>query len=143
MNLVLALDILGAVVALMLVSVGALAFRRRLLTRRGGTFDCGLRLRPAAMGRGWVMGIGRYAGDTLEWYRVFSYATRPRVKLERRELEVLGRREPDGPEVFALLSGAVVVECAHGEGNVELAMGPGALTGFLSWLESMPPGEPA
>jgi hypothetical protein len=103
------------------------------------------------------LGIGRYSGETLEWYRVFSYAARPRHVMGRRELEIIDRRVPEGAEVFALLSGAVIVRCregsdtgsttgsgsGHDTGNVvEFAMGEDALTGFLSWLEAAPPGRP-
>jgi hypothetical protein len=35
---------------------------------------------------------------------------------------------------------ASVLRCRVGEREVELAMTPGVLTGFLSWLESAPPG---
>ncbi|HSE08478.1 MAG TPA: DUF2550 family protein, partial [Nocardioidaceae bacterium] len=31
------------------------------------------RPRPVRQGRrGWVLGIGRYSGDALEWFRIFS-----------------------------------------------------------------------
>jgi hypothetical protein len=43
-------------------------------------------------------------------------------------------------EVFSLLSGAVVVSCRDGDHRLELAMSSEALTGFLSWVESAPPG---
>jgi hypothetical protein len=33
--------------------------------------------------------------------------------------------------------------CRHNERSVEFAMSPEALTGFLAWLESAPPGQPA
>jgi hypothetical protein len=33
-----------------------------------------------------------------------------------------------------------VLRCRVGEREIELAMTPGVLTGFLSWLESAPPG---
>ena len=69
--------------------------RRRLIQRPGGTFDCSLRLatepdasRPG--GKGWVYGVARYSGDRVEWFRVFSYAPRPRRVLERPAIEVLG-----------------------------------------------------
>jgi len=45
--------------------------------------------------------------------------------------------------VFSLLAGAVVVKCRHDTSFVEFAMSPDALTGFLAWLESAPPGQPA
>ena len=142
MTLVLFLDVLVGLVVLALAAVGLLALRRRVITRRGGTFDCSLRLREGQHGKGWVLGIGRYAGDALEWYRVFSYATRPRRTFPHHELRVVESREPVGIEVFSLLSGAVVVRCVDGSSPVELAMSSGSLTGFLSWVESAPPGVP-
>jgi hypothetical protein len=142
-SLIGALDVFAALVVLVLVGLIALALRRRVLTRSGGTFDCSLRLRPGGYGKGWALGIGRYAGDSLEWYRVFSYAARPREVFARRDLEIVDRRPPVGPEVFSLLAGAVVVKCRQGDGSIEFAMSPEALTGFLAWLESAPPGQPA
>jgi hypothetical protein len=142
-SLVAALDGVAGLVVLVLLGLVALALRRRFLTRSGGTFDCSLRLRPGGYGKGWALGIGRYAGDSLEWYRVFSYAARPRQVLSRRDLEIVDRRPPVGPEVFSLLAGAVVVKCRHDDSFVEFAMSPEALTGFLAWLESAPPGQPA
>ncbi len=146
MGLIGVVDVLAALVALGLVALGLLVLRRRFLSRRGGTFDCSLRLRPAAnprTGQGWTLGIARYSGDTLEWYRVFSYALRPKRVLARRELQVVDRRDPQGAEVFSLLSGAVVVRCVGAGGPVEFAMNEDTLTGFLSWVESSPPGIPA
>jgi hypothetical protein len=143
MNVIATLDAVAAAVVLVLVALGALAVRRRYITRRGGTFDCSLRLRPATHGKGWSLGITRYAGDDLEWYRVFSYATRPRRVMKRRDLHIVERRVPQGTEVFSLLAGAVVVRCRDGSDFVELAMGEDALTGFLAWLESAPPGQQA
>ena len=143
MSLVAVLDALAAVVVLALLGVVLLALRRRVITRRGGTFDCSLRDGPGQQhGKGWVLGVGRYAGDVLEWYRVFSYSTRPRRVLERQRLQVLDRRQPSGIEAFSLLSGAVVVACRDGSANLELGMSPETATGFLSWVESSPPGVP-
>jgi Protein of unknown function (DUF2550) len=141
-NLVALLDGVAGVAVVAVIAVGALAVRRRFITRRGGTFDCSLRLRPARSGKGWALGIGRYSGDSLEWYRVFSYATRPRRVMARRELQIVDRRVPEGAEVFSLLAGAVIVRCREGSDSgaiLEFAMGEDALTGFLSWLEAAPP----
>lgn len=146
MGLIGVVDALAALVALGLVALGLLVLRRRFLSRRGGTFDCSMRLRPAAnprTGQGWTLGIARYSGDTLEWYRVFSYSLRPKRVLGRRDLQVVDRRDPQGAEVFSLLSGAVVVRCVGAGGPVEFAMNEDTLTGFLSWVESSPPGIPA
>ena len=142
MSVLQVLDGLAVVVAAALVGLALLVVRRRLLTRQGGTFDCSLRLHEGAHGKGWALGIGRYSGEALEWYRVFSYSARPRRVVGRRHLRVLERREPRGAEAFSLLSGAVVVRCHDGSRPVEFAMSPDALTGFLSWAESAPPGMP-
>jgi hypothetical protein len=138
------LDALLAAVALALVGYLALVLRRRYLARVGGTFDCSIRVKHGALaplGKGWVLGLARYAEDRLDWYRVFSYSPRPRRVLRRRDLQVQGRRTPTGNEALALVSGAVVVECRARGGQVELAMTDEALTGFLAWLESAPPGR--
>jgi len=143
MSLIGVLDVLGGLVVLVLLALGLLALRRRIITRRGGTFDCSLRLQSAPHGKGWVLGVGRYSGDVLEWYRVFGYSPRPRRTFGRRDLQVTDSRDPTGVEVFSLLSGAVVVRCRYrGDATVELGMSPGSQTGFLSWLESASPGMP-
>lgn len=136
------------VIRIVLVAVGAglvvllaLGLRRSALRRRVGTFDCSLRLFTGKYGRGWVFGLGRYADDGLEWYRVFSLSPRPRHVYRRRDLTVRGQRTPGGSEAMALLPGAVVVECGIAGRPLELGMSPSAATGFLAWLESAPPGH--
>ena len=114
--------------------------RQRWIQSSGGTVELSLRLKRPGHGRGWVNGIGSFAGDELRWYRVFSLSPRPRRVLSRRDLQVLRRRDPSGAEHLALLKGAVVMECSVGERPVELAMQPSAVTGFLAWLEARPPG---
>jgi hypothetical protein len=133
-------EILGLVALLVALPVFLLALRRRLLQRAGGTIELSLRLRDGSRGRGWVLGVGRFDADELEWYRVFSFAPRPRRTLSRRDLRVVRRREPLPSERPALLAGAVVMECHSSAGSVVLAMGPSAVTGFLAWLEATPPG---
>ena len=149
--MVLALLLCGAVVLLGVVGLFAFGVRRRLIQRSGGTFDCNLRWGVSESeatepsGKGWAYGIARYNGDRIEWFRVFSYALRPRRQLVRGAIEVLDRRAPHGEEELALLSDAVVLACAVGSGEdrmrVELALSEDALTGFLAWLEAAPPGQ--
>jgi hypothetical protein len=140
-DVVLVLDALAVIVVLCAVALLGTAVRRRALQRGGGTFDCSLRDRPGQHGKGWTLGLARYATDTVEWYRVFSWSPRPRLVLARPGLAVRSHRRPAGPEAFALLAGAVVVECSVDGRVVELAMTEGALTGLLSWLEAAPPGQ--
>lgn len=143
--MILAFEVGGAVIAAALLGLFVFGLRRRLIQRPGGTFDCSLRPAPAEGadlgGKGWVYGVARYSGDRVEWFRVFSYAPRPRRVLLRPAIEVLGRRAPQGSEELALLSDAVVLSCAHRGTHLELAMSDDALTGFLAWLEAAPPGQ--
>lgn len=165
------LETLAAVALALLLAIGALFTRRVVIRRRGGTFDCSLRLTPGSAraavhfgashqvsasqrgtrtpfsasavraGRGWAYGIAQYENDRIDWFRIFSYAYRPAAVLTRRDLEVVGRRDAEGHEELALFSGWAIVECKFGTGLVELAMSPDALTGFLSWIEGAPPGQ--
>jgi hypothetical protein len=136
-----ALDVLAALVVLVLGALILFAVRRRFLQRHVGTFDCSLRVNRSSPGTGWVFGIARYTGDSVEWYRVFSYSPRPREVLRRGGLEILDRRVPEDYEEMELLSGAIVLEIRHQGRVIELAMSEDALTGFLSWLEAAPPGQ--
>ena len=180
------LETLASVCLLALLGIGALFLRRVMIRRRGGTFDCSLRLTPALPGaaraaahvgrpgaaaeqepelelepeaapvrgtgtpftaaavrdgRGWSYGIAQYGADRVDWYRIFSYAFRPAAVLTRRDLEVVGRRDPEGTEELALFPGWAILDCRFGAGYAELALSEDALTGFLSWLEAAPPGQ--
>ncbi|OKK21183.1 hypothetical protein AMK16_08915 [Streptomyces sp. CB00455] len=143
--MLLALLVSGLVVALVVIGLFVFGLRRRLIQRSGGTFDCSMRWGVAeeadTSGKGWVYGVARYSGDRIEWFRVFSYAPRPRRLLERSSIEVVSRRAPEGEEELALLSDAVVLGCLHRGTRLELAMSEDALTGFLAWLEAAPPGQ--
>lgn len=131
-----------AIVVILLVLIAltfvTLAVRRRALLRGGGTIDCSLRRGAETLGR-WSLGVARYDGDMLKWFRVFSFSARPSATVSRRELTVTNRRKPSGPEALAVSAGAVVVEITAGGRIMELAMSEGALTGFLAWLEGAPP----
>ena len=131
-----------AVAALVAV---VLASRRILLGRTGGTVECGLRATPAAP---WRLGLAAYQPDQLYWFSAFGLRLRPAEAFDRRSLSVLSRRPAAASEVVSIGSGTVVVECRTGSGGtlpaprtVELAMSQEALTGFLAWLESSPPGH--
>jgi len=131
----------AGVVLLVVVGYGLLlVLRRRFLARNGGTFELSVRVRAGTPGRGWVLGLGRYHADDLEWFRIFSPWPRPRRRWARAELQISGQREPSDPESFALYSGHRIVECSTPTGPVQLAMSPSAVTGFSAWLEAAPPG---
>lgn len=113
--------------------------RRRWLSSRGGVFDCGMRTKLDEPS--WMLGLARYEGETLEWYRVFSISMRPRLVVRRGEIEVQGRRIPDDVEQLALYASSEIVTLgvvSAGSQQVELAMSTDSLTGMLSWLEAGP-----
>jgi len=136
-EVVLAVAVAVGLVALILL---ALALRRRVLLRPAGSIDMSLRTRFGRIGGGWALGVGRYTGDDLLWFRLFALSVKPSRTLSRRGLQVVGRRLPSGAESWAVQAGAVIVECLDAAGPVQVAMSAGAVTGFLSWLESVPPG---
>ena len=141
----------GLLVLLAVLAAAALALlplRRRWLARDGGLFECSVRLNRATPGAGWALGMARYNAEMLEWFRFFSYSTKPRKSFLRNEVRVLHDREPDPVEAVALYTGQRIVELEEqlpgdlsGE-SWEIAMGTESLTGFLSWLEAAPPRPP-
>ncbi|SFB72309.1 Protein of unknown function [Nocardioides terrae] len=133
-------DAVGVLLILVVCYFVALLVRRRALGRHGGTFELSHRVRATRPGRGWLLGIGRYSGETLEWFRVFSLSPRPKRRWERVAMAYDSSRGPEGAESMALYPDHVIVACRYGGELVELAMAPASLTGFQAWLESSPPG---
>jgi hypothetical protein len=134
------LDSAAGILLLVLLLGIALIVRRRWLSRYGGTFELSYRSRATSPGRGWLLGLGRYAGDRLEWFRIFSLSPKPKRVWQRSGLSYVDRREPEGVEQLSLYPGHVVIRCETADGPVELALGPSSLMGFQSWLEASPPG---
>jgi hypothetical protein len=134
------LEAAGLLIVLVFAYGAALVVRRWVLSRHGGTFELSHRLRPARAGRGWVLGLGRYSGDELEWFRIFTLSPRPKRRWDRAWLSYDARREPERAEQHVLYPGHVVIRCQSPDGEVELAMSNASLTGFQAWLEARPPG---
>ena len=134
-------DIAGLCLLLLFSYALLLLVRRRLLTRGSGTFELSYRARTDRSGRGWVLGLGRYHGDSLEFHRVFGALLRPMRSFPRDAFTVGSHRSPVSSEQQVLYHGHLVVDCAVAGEPVELAMSPEALTGLLAWLESAPPGR--
>ncbi|OLT13921.1 hypothetical protein BJF78_20725 [Pseudonocardia sp. CNS-139] len=126
--------------------LGYLAFRRVRLMRGGGVDVC-LRRRPVSSSRprdataGWHFGVARYRGDEFAWFRLTSLRPGPTVVVDRTELEIVDRRTPSSTEAYVLPQSASVLSCRVRGTEIELAMPIGVLTGFLSWLEAIPPGR--
>ncbi|MET7877383.1 DUF2550 domain-containing protein [Micromonospora profundi] len=131
---------IGIGVAVVLVALLFLFVRRALVTRTGGIIRLSVRTTTMLDGRGWSPGFGRFAGEELRWYRMFSFALRPKRVLSRKGLAVERRRLPEGQERLSMPADWVILRCASHHAPVEIAMARSTVTGFLSWLEAAPPG---
>lgn len=137
-------EFVGLLLLLGTLALGYLAFRRVRLMRGGGVDVCLRRrraVRDESTGAGWHFGVGRYRGDELAWFRLTSFRLGATVVIDRAVLEIVDRRPSTGPESYLIPPASVVLACRIGGEDLELAMAPGVLTGFLSWLESAPPGR--
>ncbi|MET8350071.1 DUF2550 domain-containing protein [Micromonospora sp. NPDC005206] len=131
---------IGIGVAVILGALLILFVRRALVTRSGGIIRLSVRVSTMLDGRGWSPGFGRFAGDELRWYRMFSFALRPKRVLSRKGLAVERRRLPEGQERLSMPADWVILRCTSHHAPVEIAMARSTVTGFLSWLEAAPPG---
>ena len=141
--------IFAAVLVLIVLAAAALASRRYLLERSGGTIECALRT-PVGSGA-WRLGVLSYQHDSLSWHGALGVLLRPEREFHRRSLSVVSRRPADPSETVTLGADRIVVEVrvkpaadepASPSGElVELAMTDQALTGVLAWLEASPPGS--
>jgi hypothetical protein len=134
------LEGIGIGVLVLFAALAILFGRRALVARNGGTVRLYLRLSTIVDGRGWSPGFARFAREELRWYRMFSFAVRPRRVLARRGLAVVQRRGPEAGELLTLPEDWVILRCTSYRAPVEIAMAPSTVTGFLSWLEAAPPG---
>lgn len=133
----------GAGVVLLLGAACAVTWLmwRRLRLLRSGGVDVALRKTTGTGSRSWHLGIGRYRGDEFAWFRILNLRSGPQWILQRTDLAIGDRREPTGVELYAMPVGSTVLCCRTPQGDVEIAMADDAMTGFLSWLESAPPGR--
>lgn len=131
---------IGVGVLILLVVIAAFFARRAWLTRSGGIIRVSVRVSTLLDGRGWSPGFARFDEHELRWYRMFSFALRPKRVLSRRGLAVESRRLPEGQERLIMPADWVILRCLSHQAPVEIAMAKATVTGFMSWLESAPPG---
>jgi len=136
------LEVIGICVVALLVFLFVIFFRARLLMLGGGTIRLQVRVTTMVPGRGWAGGIGQFVGDELRFHRMFSLAFRPKRVLDRAGLVIEQRRLPEGPERLTMPGTWIVLRLATRGEQVEIAMADSTATGFFSWLEAAPPGQP-
>ena len=134
------MEFMVALVGVLLLAVLLLSYRLWKM-RQGGTAAL-LRDTPAVGGHGWRHGVIRYRGEEARFYRLSSLRPWPDRRLGRRGLEILSRRAPRGDEFDLMTEEIVVIELNDSSGEqsrgYEMALDRGALTAFLSWVESRP-----
>ncbi|WP_203803865.1 DUF2550 domain-containing protein [Mycobacterium heckeshornense] len=132
--------IMVALVCVLFLAVVVLSYRLWKL-RQGGTAAI-LRDTPAVGGQGWRHGVVRYRGGEAVFYRLSSVRWWPDRRLSRRGIEIIARRSPRGDEFDIMTDEIVVLELRDANQDrrwgYEIALDRGALTAFLSWLESRP-----
>ena len=134
------LIVLLLAVVVLLLAVLLLGYRLWKM-RQGGTAAI-LRDTPAVAGHGWRHGVIRSHGDEASFYRLSSLRPWPDRRLGRRGLEIVARRAPRGDEFDIMTDATVVLELVDASTDrqrcYEMALDRGALTAFLSWVESRP-----
>ncbi len=132
--------IMITLVVVLLLALLALSYRLWKL-RQGGTAAI-LRDIPAVGGHGWRHGVIRYRGGEAGFYRLSSLRWWPDRRLSRRGIEIVSRRAPRDDEFDIMTAEIAILELRdagqEGRRGYELALDRGALTAFLSWLESRP-----
>ncbi|PIB77786.1 DUF2550 domain-containing protein [Mycobacterium celatum] len=132
----------GMVVLIALLGLAVLALSFRLWKLRQGGTAAIMRDIPAVGGHGWRHGVVRYRGGEAAFYRLSSVRLWPDRRLSRRGIEIISRRPPRGDEFDIMTEEIVVLELRDTTQDrrrgYEIALDRGALTAFLSWLESRP-----
>ncbi|BBZ12903.1 MULTISPECIES: DUF2550 domain-containing protein [Mycobacterium] len=132
----------GMVVLIALLGLAVLALSFRLWKLRQGGTAAIMRDIPAVGGHGWRHGVVRYRGGEAAFYRLSSVRLWPDRRLSRRGIEIISRRAPRGDEFDIMTEEIVVLELRDTTQDrrrgYEIALDRGALTAFLSWLESRP-----
>lgn len=131
--------VLFILVVLLAALVAAFVYRLVVL-RRGGTAAI-LRRLPNEAGVGWRHGIIRYGEESLVFFKLSSLRPGPDTRISRQGAELGDRRSPRDTEYDIMTDEIVIVAVDDGDAHFEFALDRGALTAFLSWVESRPSGR--
>ena len=135
--------IVACLAAMCLLPFALLYARRRWLTGQGGLFDCASRIENGSSGGDWVLGLARYRGEHLEWFRVFSFSLKPSRVFQRGVVVYEAQRASNGAESDVLFDGSRIVTVLDRATCREhsLAMSTENAMALTSWLEAAPPGS--
>ncbi|OYD71264.1 uncharacterized protein DUF2550 [Rhodococcus sp. OK302] len=130
------LIILGVLLAVLVA-----AFLYRVVKLRHGGTPALLRGLPAVGDSGWRHGIIRYGESAFVFFKLSSLRPGPDSRIDRQGIEVESRRSRSGTEFDIMSDDIVVLRVRDGASRYEIALDSGALTAFLSWVESRPDGR--
>jgi hypothetical protein len=131
--------LVGGALLLVVVVLGSVFTRRRLIARGNPLTVCALR-EPGD--RRWRFGLARYGATRLEWFTLLGLSLRPARHWERTLLDI-GSGQPlapgERPEI--LIPAAMKADCLYRQGCFEIALARAPYTALRSWLEAAPPGH--
>jgi len=131
--------LVGGVLFIVVLALGAVFTRRRLIARGNPLTVCALR-EPGD--RRWRFGLARYGPTGLEWFTLAGLSLRPARHWERTLLDI-GAGQPlapgERPEI--LIPAAMKADCRYGQTRFEIALARAPYTALRSWLEAAPPGH--
>lgn len=128
------------ILVVLLAGVVAAFLYRLAILRRGGTAAL-MRVTPSAGGSGWRHGVIRYGDNTLVFFKLSSLRPGPDHRIMRQGIEVGERRSPRDSEFDIMTDDIAILQVTDHEQGYEIALDRGALTAFMSWLESRPSGR--
>jgi len=131
--------LVGGCLFIIVVVLGSVFIRRRLIARGKPLTVCALREQGDDR---WRFGLARYGTTGLEWFKLAGISVRPARRWERALL-VFGSSQPlaDGERPEILIPGALRVDCTYRGARFELALAQAPYTALRSWLEASPPGR--
>ena len=131
--------LVGGALFIVVVVLGAVFTRRRLIARGKPLTVCALR-EPSD--DRWRFGLARYGTTGLEWFTLLGFSLRPARQWERTLLDI-GAGQPlepgERPEI--LIPAAMRVDCRYRGARFEIALARAPHTALRSWLEASPPGR--
>lgn len=131
--------LVGGCLFIVIVVLGAVFIRRRLIARGKPLTVCALR-EPGD--DKWRFGLVRYGTTGLEWFKLAGISLRPARRWDRALLQ-FGTSEPlpEGERPELLIGLSLRVDCAYRGQHFELALARASYTALRSWLEASPPGR--
>lgn len=128
--------VVAIAVTVLVLLAGGFLLRLRYLAGQVGSFECALRPRGA---QHWLSGVASFQLDSLEWYRLVSFSTRPSRSWSRLNLELSeARRRREQGRVVEVHC----VDATRSPEGFDLAMMEESHSALIAWVESAAPEQP-